>query len=78
MTNKKGYFFYPDISYRKKFRMIYKKGYSASIHISDSGGIQTHDLQNFFLPRYQLLEKVLYDKKVTPVGFKPTTFRTGI
>ena len=58
--------------------MIYKKGYSASIPVSDSGGIQTHDLQNFFLSRYQLLEKVLYDKKVTPVGFKPTTFRTGI
>ena len=56
--------------------MINKKGYSVGIPISDSGGIQTHDLQNFFLPRYQLLEKVLYDKKVTPVGFKPTTFRT--
>ena len=52
MTNKKGYFFYPDISYRKKSRMIYKKGYSASIPISDSGGIQTHDLQNRNLTLY--------------------------
>ena len=51
--------------------MIYKKGYSASIPVSDSGGIQTHDLQNFFLSRYQLLEKVLYDKQKRILGEYP-------
>ena len=34
--------------------MTNKKGYSVSIPVSDSVGIQTHDLQNFFLSRYQL------------------------
>ena len=44
----------------------------------DSGGIQTHDLQNFFFPdfRYKILFR--WRKNVIPVGFKPTTFRTGI
>ena len=49
----------------------------------DSGGIQTHDLQNFFstksfcfkIKKVQLRQ---LHPLVIPVGFKPTTFRTGI
>ena len=50
----------------------------------DSGGIQTHDLQNFFSTKSFCfkIKKVQPQKdapkKVIPVGFKPTTFRTGI
>ena len=39
-------FFFPDISYKKTPNSILQ--YSGRI-ISDPDGIQTHDLQNFFL-----------------------------
>ena len=50
----------------------------------DSGGIQTHDLQNFFSTKsFCSKNKRGATSKgctpmVIPVGFKPTTFRTGI
>ena len=47
----------------------------------DSGGIQTHDLQNFFSTKSfcSKIKKVQLRQLhplVIPVGFKPTTFRT--
>ncbi len=51
--------------------------------LGDSGGIQTHDLQNFFSTKSfcSKIKKVQLRQLhplVIPVGFKPTTFRTGI
>ncbi len=58
--------------------------------LGDSGGIQTHDLQNFFSTKSFCSKNKISTHKtkkvqlrqlhplVIPVGFKPTTFRTGI
>ena len=57
-----------------KFR--YKK-----LHLffrSDPAGIQTLDLQNFFLSRNSDIKSSIYFLEVIPQGFKPWTFRTGI
>ena len=76
--------FYKMFPIQQVFLLKNEKGaVETTAPLSDSGGIQTHDLQNFFSTKSfcSKIKKVQLRQLhplVIPVGFKPTTFRTGI
>ena len=76
--------FYKMFPIQQVFLLQNKKGaVETTAPPGDSGGIQTHDLQNFFSTKSFCFKTKKVQLRqlhplVIPVGFKPTTFRTGI